>query len=816
MTDTPAEGSPTAADPSRYFPWMLLLFAGSGASALIYEIVWYQQLQLAIGSTAVSLGVLLATYMGGLSLGSWLLPKYIARKRADDHPLRLYGFIEVGIAALGLLLLVLIPIIDKVYVAGAQSGAPGMVLRALFCAVALLPPTILMGASLPAMAKWAEATPKGASWWGLFYGINIAGAVVGSLLAGFFLLRLFDIYVATIVAAAINLLVAGVSFALAKKVPHTVSAEVETSAAPEPAVVDPAPLKSARAGVLTAIGLSGVVSLGAQVVWARIMGPMLGGTVYVFATILAVFLLGLGLGAALGSKMGRKVNAREALGWSQVGAALGLAWTAYQFSSALVWWPMDPKPWTPVMVTLQSDLVRTIWGILPATIAWGASVPLAFAAARSYNTDAGKTVGGIYAINTLGCIFGALLFSLVFIPRIGTHRAEQILVVLSLLAAFCAFAPTALAEKAAGAWKGWAGLAAAALASIVLIPTLRPVPVDLIAYGRRTSEWKGSFETLRAVEGMNTSIAYTRWSDGAVQFHVAGKVEASTEPYDMSLQRMLGYVPLLVKRDPQSVLIVGFGAGVTAGTFVNYNAIKRIVICEIEPVIPPNSTDFFRQQNHNVVNDPRTQIYYDDARHYVLTTKEKFDLITSDPIHPFVKGLASLYSKEYFEMLRKRLNKGGVVTQWIPLYESDFATVKSEIATFFEVFPYAEVFANTNNGAGYDLVLLGHEEPMTIDMQAAEAFLTRPDNGALYGSMAEVGFLNMQSLLDTYVGDKRSLSAWLKDAQINRDKDLRLQYLAGFALNRNESDAIYQEMVSYKVPPAGLRFATGFAAPQSQ
>lgn len=811
MTDT-AEGSLSAADPSRYFPWMLLLFAGSGASALIYEIVWYQQLQLAIGSTAVSLAVLLATYMGGLSLGSWLLPRYIAKRRADDHPLRLYGFIEVGIAVLGLLLLVLIPIIDKAYVAGAQSGAPGMILRALFCAVALLPPTILMGASLPAMAKWAENTPKGASWWGLFYGINIAGAVVGSLAAGFFLLRLFDIYVATAVAAAINLIIAAISFTLAKKVPHTVSAD--SVATPDPGVADPAPATAARYGVLASIGLSGVVSLGAQVVWTRIMGPMLGGTVYVFSTILAVFLLGLGLGAAIGSRLGRTMNAREALGWSQVFAALGLGWTAWQFSDGLVWWPIDPKAWTPVLVTLQTDLVRTIWGIFPATVAWGAAVPLAFSAARSFNSDAGKTVGGIYAINTLGCIIGALFFALIGIPKLGTFASERMLIAISLLAAFCAFAPSVLAEKSGV--RSWAGLAAGALVSVALIPFIKPVPPDLVAYGRRTSEWKGSFETLALFEGLNTSIAYTRWTDGAVQFHVAGKVEASTYPYDMALQRMLGYVPLLVKRDPQSVLIVGFGAGVTAGSFVNYPTMKRIVICEIEPNIPPNSTTYFGEQNHQVIHDPRTQIVYDDARHYVLTTKEKFDLITSDPIHPFVKGLASLYSREYFEMLRKRLNKGGVVTQWIPLYESDFATVKSEIATFFEVFPYAEVFANTNAGSGYDLVLLGHEEPLDVDMAAAQTFLTAPGNERLLSSFTEVGFTDMEALLDTYVGDKQSLKAWLKDAQINRDKDLRLQYLAGFALNRNEGDAIYQEMDSYKAPPQGLRISRVLAAPQSE
>jgi len=588
-----------------------------------------------------------------------------------------------------------------------------------------------------------------------------------------------------------------------------VSAETASGPVVDTGPIDVAPPKLSKWGVLVSIALSGGVSMGAQVVWARVLGPLLGGTVYVFSTILAVFLTGLGIGAALGSSLGRRMNPREALGWSQLLAALGLAWTAWQFSSSLPFWPIFPNDKTTILVMLQADLVRVIWAILPATVCWGASVPLAFAAVRATSTDAGKTVGGVYAANTLGCIFGALLTSLVLIPQVGTHAAERILLAVSLIAAFCAFAPSVMGTKAV---RGWAGLALGAVASVSLIPTLKPVAPEVVAYGRRSTEWLGQYEVLEHKEGINTSIAYTRWASGEVQFHVAGKVEASTFPFDMKLQRLLGYVPFLVKPEPKSVLIVGFGAGVTAGTFVTYPSVKRIVICEIEPLIPESSTTYFREQNHNVINDPRTQIYFDDARHYVLTTDEKFDLITSDPIHPFVKGLATLYSREYFERLRKRLNKGGVVTQWIPLYESDLATVKSEVATFMEAFPYAEVFANLQSGGGYDLVLLGHEEPMVLDIPGSEARLALPQYAPMATSMTEVGIEGPQGLLNTYIGDKRSLASWVKDAQINRDKDLRLQYLAGFALNRTQGDAIYQEMAAFKAPPAGLRMVTGFPA----
>jgi len=218
-------------------------------------------------------------------------------------------------------------------------------------------------------------------------------------------------------------------------------------------------------------------------------------------------------------------------------------------------------------------------------------------------------------------------------------------------------------------------------------------------------------------EGMNSSIAISKLGDnGATQFHVAGKVEASSLPQDMRLQRMLGHLPALVHPNPKSVLIVGFGAGVTSGSFVPYPSIQRIVICELEPLIPEKISTYFTVENNNVKNDPRTEIFYDDARSFIITTKEKFDIITSDPIHPWVKGAASLYTKEYFEAVKEHLNPGGVVTQWVPLYETNLEAVKSEVATFLQVFPQGTVWANNVDGKGYDVVLLAGRGAITIEI----------------------------------------------------------------------------------------------------
>jgi len=228
------------------------------------------------------------------------------------------------------------------------------------------------------------------------------------------------------------------------------------------------------------------------------------------------------------------------------------------------------------------------------------------------------------------------------------------------------------------------------------------------------------------------------------------------------------------------------------------------VICELEPLIPPAATRYFVTQSYDVMNDPRTEIVYDDARHMVATTNETFDVITSDPIHPFVKGSASLYSREYFEMVKAHLNDGGIVSQWVPLYETDAATVKSQIATFFEVFPNGTVWANLLNGGGYDLVLIGMKEPRPIDLEEMDARLAREDHVPVADSMRHVKLASLDDLLITYAGRAADLEPWLRDAAINRDTDLRLQYLAGLALNRSQEDAIYGEMRRYWKPPAGL------------
>lgn len=232
--------------------------------------------------------------------------------------------------------------------------------------------------------------------------------------------------------------------------------------------------------------------------------------------------------------------------------------------------------------------------------------------------------------------------------------------------------------------------------------------------------------------------------------------------------------------------------------------VRGIVVCELEALIPPASDQFFGPENEHVLHDSRASVVYDDARHYVLTTPEKFDVITTDPIHPWVKGTSTLYSRQYYELVKSRLNPGGVVAQWLPIYESDEQTVKTELATFFSVFPNATVWSNFLNGDGYDLVLLGRAADSTIDIEALEQRLRQPAYARVSASLAQTEFHSAMDLLATYAGRASDLAPMLAGVEINDDLNLRLQYLAGLGLNSLSSPRIYRDILAYRRFPDGL------------
>ncbi len=781
--------------PRRYMPALLLLFVASGCAALIYEVVWFQLLQLVIGSSAVSLAVLLGTFMGGMCLGSFLLPRYISSR---EHPLRVYALMELGIGAFGLLILFGVPVLANIYTAWGGSGPVGLLFRAIAASICLLPPTILMGATLPAMSRWVETSPQGVAWLGYFYGGNTGGAVIGSLLAGFYLLRVHDMAIATYVAVLLNIAVGALALLVARATAYETPVAAREKAKPAPG----------SWAVYVAIALSGMTALASQVIWTRTLSLLFGATVYTFSLILAVFLFGIGIGSSIGSVLARSLERpRLALGWVQMFLCGAIAWAAYTLALSLPFWPIDPSISMSPWYNFPLDLARAFWVVLPASILWGASFPLALASVAAKDQDPGRLVGGVYAANTVGAIIGAIGGSLLMVTFLGTQHSQQALIILSGLAALLVLEPLQ-ASDAAPTRAGWASMlpiVAGAVVAALLARNVPPIPKLLVAYGRyAATRANQDIDVIYMGEGWNASVAVTRLPGGVLNYHNAGKVQASSEPQDMRLQRMLGHLTTLIPKSPKNVLVIGCGAGVTAGAVSIDPYLEHETIAEIEPLVPKVVSTYFAEHNFSVVTNPKVHVQLDDARHYLMTTKEKFDAITSDPLDPWVKGAAMLYTREFFEVVKSHLNPGGVVTLFVQLYESNSAAVKSEIATFMEAFPNGVVWGNTQDGRGYDLVLMGTVEPVQINVDEMQAKLTRPEYAPVLKSLSQVGIYSAVDLFANYAGRGQDLTAWMRDAQINRDRNLKLQYLAGLGLNLYQSDRIYSDMLLHAKYPDGL------------
>ena len=576
---------------------------------------------------------------------------------------------------------------------------------------------------------------------------------------------------------------------LAKATPHE-APEVETVAV----------FKAEGAtSVYVAIALSGFTALAAQVLWTRLLSLSFGATAYTFSLILGGFLLGLGIGSSIGAGIARTTsNPRAALGWCQILLCGALAWAAYMLMASMPYWPINPMISSDPWFNFQLDMVRCLWVVLPGAILWGASFPLALAAVAAPGQDPGRLVGGVYAANTVGAIVGSVISGLVLVVWLGTQTSMQVLIVISALSALILLAPVAAGEGGRGRleWGPMMLLIVATACAGLLVRSVPELPKLLVAYGRYSATWVGLSNIIYADEGLNASVAVSETSGGVRNYHNAGKVQASSEPQDMKLQRMLGHLTHLIPKTPTNALVIGCGAGVTAGAVSIGPRVKTMTIAEIEPLVPASVAEYFGEHNYNVVKNPKVKIHIDDARHFLLTTDQMFDAITSDPLDPWVKGAATLYTVEFFDLVKRRLNPGGVVTLFVQLYESNTAAVKSEIGTFFKAFPNGVVWGNTNNGVGYDLVLMGQVDPIKIDIDEMEAKLQSQEYAQIAQSFREIGFNSATELFATYAGQPGDLAPWLADAQINFDRNLRLQYLAGLGLNLYQSGPIYAEMIA--------------------
>ena len=706
------------------------------------------------------------------------------------HPLKVYAAIEIGIGVLGIAILWVLPYAGGLYTALGSPGSSG-ISCAGWSAACCSCRDHADGRDAAVGRALLEASPRGISWLGILYTGNIAGAVFGCLFAGFYLLRLHDMAVATYAAAAINGAIGLIALLLARAIPYR-------AASAEPKATAPAltPIAWAvygtialRASPRSARKWSGPVAVADP----RPLGLYL-------LDILAVF-----WSASASGRDGRGARARPQrpapeLGLSQLLLVAAIAWTAVLIGSALPWWPINPQLSSSPWFNFQLDLVRCMVAILRPR-ACGRELP-AGARAAARREDPASWSAASMPRNTVGAILGALGFSLS--PSPGSARAAPSSSLIAwrrspaslhggalFLEPFHRAAPCAARSRASPALEARSPWRSPRHDGLLLARNLPPLPAKPCLWPQLRPG--GAPEILYVGEGFNASVAVSRRSDGVLAFHCERQGRGSTAESDMRLQRMLGHISAILHPRPRTVLIVGLGAGVTAGSFVLHPDVERIVICEIEPLIPQRSR-LFRQGEYDVLND-RASPSSTTTRGTLAHHQGEVRIITSDPIHPWVKGAATLYTREYFELARNHLNPGGVITQWVPLYESSLAAVKSEMATFFGVFPDGAIWANDENAEGYDVVIFARKEPRHRPSKPCGAGSTAHDHARVKASLAEVGLGSMNELLSTYC---RPRARTARVAQGRRDQHRHqsaASYLAGFGSNLYNQDLIFQDML---------------------
>jgi spermidine synthase len=780
---------------------LVLLFWASGCAALIYEVVWFHLLRLVIGASALSIAIVLAGFMGGMCLGSLLVWRIVPSRW---HPLRIYAAAEIGIGVIGLLMPILVPMARSIYVGLFGYGPLGIALRAAMAGSMLLLPTALMGATLPAVARLYAGDSRGLTGLAFLYAANTVGAVAGCLLTGFFLLPEWDVLVATAAAVALNLAVGAGALWLSNR--------IEPPATDQGDLAAPLPVRnrSKPAVVYTVAALSGMTALGGQVVWTRLLSLLFGGTTYTFAIILAVFLGGLGIGSGIAASAIRRGERGQLLASCQFALVAAIAYAALMIAKVVPY--TSTLRVVPVRTLQVLHAIHCIEVILPAAILWGMSFPLALAVASYGRIDAGRSSGDVYAANTVGAIAGALGVSLVAIPRWGTRISQQVLIAITAFSAALLYAWLYRAEQADDA-KAARPLHPALVAALALVTAgiaMRMVP-PLSPLFQANGRYIWLYNERDAVpyvgEGAASTVAVREAANHLRFFHVAGKVEASNDALDLRTERLLGHLSALVHPRPESVLVVGLGAGVTAGAFVEHPEVKRIVICEIEPRVV-QAAGFFAAENHAVLSNPRVTLIYDDARHFLETTHEQFDIITSDPIHPWVRGNSVLFSREYYATVKQRLNPGGLATQWVPLYETNEAAIKIQMRTFMDAFPSGTIWNTQAGRGGYDVVVMGQIEAAHIDVPDMQRRID--STPGLKTSLAEVRIGSAVDLLASYSAGAPDLADWLRDTPANRDLSLKLEYISGLASDLQRADEIYASMTRSRTYPNEL-----FVAPPS-
>ena len=689
----------------------LLLFA-SGFCALVYQTAWLRMLRLVFGASTAASAAVLAIFMGGLGFGGLLLGRIADRRRL---PLRFYAVLEAGIALAASLSPWLVDLVQKVYAALGGSGslglAGGSLVRLLLTALVLGIPTFLMGGTLPALARAVEqASDTGRRRTGLLYALNTLGAVAGALVTTFWALEHLGIRTTIWAAALLNLGVAAVAWLSRISVPET----TEETAEPRRGAFVP-----------IAAGVVGFAFLLMELVWYRMLSPLLGGSSYTFGLILAIALLGIGLGGLLYGVAGRASLSGFAVTCSLEALALAVPFALGDRLAvlAVLLRPLAGAGFLPLV--LGWALVTAIV-VLPAAIVAGYQFPLLIALLGPGRNRVGREVGATYAANTVGAIAGSIAGGFGLLPLLSAPGVWRL--VAGLLLAL-ALAAAMLSLRRGGSWVLPVGLA---LIGALLMSAPGPSAFwrhSPIGAGRVSGDWSGPNELRDAMNSQRRGVVWER--DGVessvaidvtreTAFLVNGKADGSARA-DAPTQVMSGLVGSMLHPDPRRALVIGLGTGSTAGWLAAVPSMERVDVVELEPAVV-RVAELLAPINRNALSNPKVRLTISDGRELLLTSPEKYDVIFSEPSNPYRAGIASLFSRELYEAASNRLRPGGIFLQWLQGYEVDAEVVATVYATLGSVFPSVETW-EINSG---DLLLVATLTPLVHDVERVRTRVRQP------------------------------------------------------------------------------------------
>jgi spermidine synthase len=762
-------------------------FILSGATGLIYEVLWARMLGLVFGATTLAVSTVLAAFMGGLALGSAVAGRLAAGIR---RPLRAYGWMEVGIAVYALLVPFLFRWVDTLYVHIWQQFHPGFfgfsLWRFALSCLMLLVPTTMMGATLPILSSaLLHSSGRNSNSVTRLYACNLAGAIFGTLMAGFFLLPMLGVRTTILIAATMNVII-GVTAVFAERRAEVQSERFKSPVTDIPPLVESAPteIQGRRFWLFCALA-SGFVTISTQVAWTRMLAMIIGSTTYAFSIVVALFLIGLAGGAWLVGRQEYSGKLRQAIFKVEIATAASLFLSLFvvnRIPAMLVNLGLrfQIASWSSLLA-LQI-LTAGLLILLPALL-MGAVMPLVLVWASTNAVRSVALVGRSYAVNTIGAIAGAFITGFVLIPRTSTKITLLFAAAICLIVAGVAYQPPE-SSRDRGLQRSLAiGMTAALVVLLfVFAPPLNLADLSVGAYDTLIRVLAKSREGVADESNQNgpaihellmyeegpTSTVSVRKDWNTISMAINGRTNASDSENDMPTQVMLAQAPLLVAPRLNNGLVIGFATGVSVGAMLQ-SPIEEVTCVELEPATI-NGSRYFDHVNHRPLNDPRVHLIIDDARTYLRVTPNRYDIIVSEPSHPWVPGVANLFTREFFTMGRDRLSEQGVFVQWLQIYQLSTDSLRSVLATFHKVFPHVLVFRVGGVGTGKDLILMGSNTAMNLDR-----LNERIADPRIAAELARVNLKSATDVRSWYVCDESRLAPAVAGAVINTDDNMHIE-----------------------------------------